>query len=256
MNFLKEKLMNSDLGILLSLGTVLGYGMYFNHQEGFNYYYGLPSGYVSLNISNLALCFIVVYTFLGLIILTSGGISKAIEEFESPIFNKKNINRFLMGLATSVAGSLWTYKEMRFFNSINETGIVIELIATTCLIYIVWNLFKNLSMILALALVATLSLWLAYGIGLLQAINQDSYLVLKQGKQDYVIINTYDDKFIISPFDPKKRNIESKFQFIEMKSEKDNKLELSLMHTGSLKSEKYIAESGHSKWWEAWAVWR
>lgn len=256
MNFLKEKLVNSDLGILISLGTVLGYGMYFSHQEGFNYYYGLPSGYVSLNISNLALCFIVIYTFLGVIILASGGISKAIEEFESPIFNKKNINRFLMGLATSITFSLWTYREMRFFDSINETGIVIDLIVATCLIYLLWNFFKNLSIILALAVVAALSLLMAGEIGMLQAINQDSYLVLKQGKQDYVVINTYDDKFIISPFDPKKRNIESKFQFIEMKSEKDNKLELSLMHTGSLKSEKYIARSGHSKWWEAWAVWR
>lgn len=238
MKFLKDKLVNSDLGILISLGSALGYGLYFSNQAGFNSYYSLPSEYISFSVPKLALCLTIVYSLIAMFLLYSGSISIATKQLGSSIFNKRNINRVLMGFVFSIGLSCWVYKILNFSGSTSKISVIASLVVSICCIYMFWNLLKNRSMILVLISVSVFSVAIAHDIGRLQAIGKDSYLALKQGKQDFVVLNTYDNKFIISPYDSKKRIIKSEYQFIEMKSEKNNKLVLSLVHTGSLKVEK------------------
>ena len=75
------------------------------------------------------------------------------------------------------------------------------------------------------------------------AAEKEDYLIMEStNDQNFVVINTYKDKFIIAPVNLEKKEITPKFQFIDMKSDKDNKVEFTLVNTGKLKVKKVTGE--------------
>lgn len=70
------------------------------------------------------------------------------------------------------------------------------------------------------------------------------YLILNQGEKDsFVVLRTYQEQLIIAPVDLKKKIITPEYQLIEMKSDKENKIKLKVVHTGKLKVESYDEQS-------------
>ncbi|OZT10637.1 hypothetical protein CHN50_20945 [Priestia aryabhattai] len=235
MNFLKEKLMASDLGILLTLGTAIGYAIYYSNESSFNQYYGLPSNYVSFSLPDLVLCITVVCIILFLIFLFYGTIFIMSEGLIPLVIKQKNVKYSFMflGFVVGSANILYVLSHSTYLTQNQE--LILSISANISYIFMLWYIFKSFSLPLVLILACMFFVFIAKDAGYYRAVNKDSYLVMEKQKQDYVVINNYGDKFIIAPVDLKRRVISSKFQFIEMKSEKDNKIELSPMHTGKLK---------------------
>ncbi|MFJ7856233.1 hypothetical protein ACIQX3_26375 [Peribacillus frigoritolerans] len=80
-------------------------------------------------------------------------------------------------------------------------------------------------------------------VGTNSAAEKEDYLIMSStNNKNYVVIKTFQDKFIIVPVNLKRKEITPKFQFIEIKSDKDNKVEFTLVHTGKLKVKKVTGE--------------
>ena len=100
-------------------------------------------------------------------------------------------------------------------------------------------MFKNHSILFTIAVVFICAIFISRDVGQYRALNKQHYLVIEKKDKYYAVISNYDNKFVIAPVNLEKGIIRSKFQFIEMKSEKDDKLELSYVNTGKLKVQTY-----------------
>lgn len=244
MKFLKDIFSNSDIGVWLSLGAFVGYGIYYAFAVNFNKYYNLSFKYIDFNLQSFAFTVLIV-TMLVIILFAI---------IETPLFFKKLFpsfhiknekTRFIIQVSLSLI--VWimilvgSVLESLNFNYFTMPWLYwIQVIGYSGLIGIVCYCLKSFRSISMLLSIVGYFILLAFMTGSFFAINKSDYLVLNGiNNQQYVVINTYEDQFIIAPVNLKKKLITPKFQFIEMKSEENKKVELNLMHTGKLEVKEY-----------------
>lgn len=242
MKFLKDKFLTSDLGILLSLGTVFGYGLYYINELGFNEYYGLPSNYISFNLSDLALCIIVTCTIMIYIYFSYETLKYIFSDFIFLFLNHKTVKYTLGTISVLLTIFFWFGFDILGIGARHFTPHQqMFLFLLTCLfnLYFFWAVFKNHSVIVVLCIHIVFAGFIAKEVGIYRAKIKDHYLIIDKKDKYYAVINNYNNKFIIAPVDLDKGIISSKFQFIEMKSDNDSKLELIFMNTGKLRAQSY-----------------
>mgnify|MGYP001025024797 CR=1 FL=1 len=242
MKFLKEKLLTSDFGILLSLGTVFGYGLYYVNELGFDEYYGLPSNYISFNLSDLALCIIVTCMIMIYIYFSYETLIYMFSDFIFSFFNHRAVKYTLVTISVLLSIVFWFgYGILGIGAGHLTSNQRMFLFLLTCLfdLYFFWAVFKNYSVILVLCIHIAFAGFIAKEVGIYRAEIKDHYLIIEKKDKYYAVINNYNNKFIIAPVDLEKGIVSSKFQFIEMKSDNDNKLELISMNTGKLRAQSY-----------------
>lgn len=237
MKFFKDKILGSDLGLLLSLGSIGGYGLYYLYAQGFNQYYGLPSSYVDLNIPNLALTIITICLAMIFILSSFQLIVVLLNELSFLFKYRKKFKYVLLSLCWSIIILFFVGEIFNFFSDNQEFYLNIAICISAA--FLAWHIPEKKYPSMVIMFLCFGFLLAALSIGEHIAMNKEDYFVLEQKNKKYAVINNYKDKIIIAPIDIKKRTIISKFQLIEMKSDKDNKIELVLMNTGKLKVKKY-----------------
>ncbi|MFE5430609.1 hypothetical protein [Peribacillus simplex] len=227
----------SDIGVLFSAAAVVGYGIYYVYATSYNQYYELPMNFVELKMENLA--FVVVLTVLAM------GFLLVIPEYCMFIFEnnphlnaKKEMFKKVLGipiaLIITIVGMLSLFCLELPQYSLEMTFLIIFLFVT-----IYWRLDKKLPPRLTISLCILLVGGFSIMLGSFSAAEKDSYLIMdSEIDQNFVVINTFQDKFIIAPVDLHKKEIIPRFQFIDMNS----KEEYELVHTGKLKVKKMKAE--------------
>ncbi|MFS2171412.1 hypothetical protein [Priestia megaterium] len=241
MRFLKDKFFNSDFGILLSLGSFLGYGFYYIYELSFNYYYRLPMDYVNFNLQGLAFTIFSIITAMSLLALLINFVLVVIEAIPF-LKNKKLEIKSILHKLSIVSVILFSLLKMGGVIDVgNGLGYWLDLISYGVLIWAIIVGIKIVPSFLTIMAIILYALIISVLIGKHDAVNKEDYLILERdNQQSYVVINNYNEYFIIAPVNLKKKIITPKFQFIEMKSEVDKKLELKLTHTGKLKMKSYV----------------
>ncbi|MFD6441635.1 hypothetical protein ACFWDG_17910 [Peribacillus sp. NPDC060186] len=237
MENIKQKLFNSDVGVWLGVVSVVCYASYYIYATSFNQYYGLPSNLVEFKIENVA----VLITYGLFIISILFVIPESYRRACRLIFNK------------------FPYLNTRKKDSIKLIVLFIALFICTILVFPLFGFEITRLLILGIFLVLlsnkkqSASKWIMmlciYSVGLsimfgtYSAAEKEDYLIMiSTNNKNYVVIKPFQDKFIIAPVNMKTKEITPKFQFIEIKSDKDNKVEFTLVHTGKLKVKKATGE--------------
>lgn len=236
MKNLIQKIKDSDIGVWLSVAAVVGYGIYYIYGTSFNQYYGLPKNFLELKMENLAFVIVLVVFAIGFLFVIPEYSRLIFETFPFLSVRKKKIKTFFENLSLIF---FLIPLGMYLFGLLKP----IELIPFLILIVVVVK-FDIPSPKLAIGLcILIVGGWIImYGSN--SAAEKEDYLIMEStNDQNFVVINTYKDKFIIAPVNLEKKEITPKFQFIEIKSDIDDKVEFSLVHTGKLKVKKVTGEN-------------
>jgi len=244
-NFLKEKLLTADFAIWLTLSTAIFYGIYYAYTWYYLEYYHLGRQFIDFSLQGIAniVCIIVlVVTFFGLIIsvLMEPKFSKLQD------FIRKNIKFiYVPVLCICLILLLFTLLKYGFKASVTLSS-VLGIVAIPPAIWIVRDEFKKLTKLTVILLVFICTVVASLTFGTYMASHKENYYILYQkneqnekNKQAYAVITNYNQQFVIAPVNLKKKIITPSFQFIEMKSKEDKKIEINLMHTGKLKVKGY-----------------
>ncbi|NEW03272.1 hypothetical protein GYH73_021205 [Bacillus megaterium] len=239
MKFFKDKIFNSDFAIWFSLAAALGYALYYVQSLYFNAYYKIPTPYIELKIQNLAqgifyigmmgCIFLFIYYISEIIIQTVPFLNKTEKRLELS-------QRLLLPCFFIVIGMISKYD---FNYPLKNLLSEFPMFPTFLIAFIVTNTRKTIFTAPIIVLIIYLSIQWAGETGMNNAMNKETYLILEEKHQTYAVLNNYDNQFIIAPVDLKRKIITPEFQFIEMKSDKDNKVELKRINTGKLKVKEY-----------------
>jgi hypothetical protein len=239
MKNIKQKLIDSDIGVWLSIISIVCYGSYYAYATSFNQYYGLPRNFVELKIENVVTVIVIGVFIMGIFFVIPESfrqVCKLIFE-EFPSLNDR-IKRFIKFLVLLFALFIATILVLPTFD-LEITLLIIGGLFITISLPNDKQLPPKWIIVLCIYLVA--GLFVMFGSN--SAADKEDYLIMNStNDQKYVIINTFQDKFIIAPVSLEKKEIIPKFQFIEIKSDKDNKVEFTLVHTGKLKVKKVTGE--------------
>jgi hypothetical protein len=228
MTIIKPKLNELDVPVWLSIATVVGYGLYYIKAVTFNMYYRLPVNFIELKIENLAS--VIVFVVLAMSILLSlPELSKFTIENSTYLNSRKQTIKKLLGILLAIL--MLTISTLYLFNVIGQLPVILILIFIGILLR-----FDNMPPFLVILFFIIVGGFLSIKAGEYSSAEKENYLIMEvKNGEDYAVIKTYKDMFIVAPVDLKKGIITPKFQFIDMKSEKDNEFELVLMETGQLK---------------------
>lgn len=261
MKSLKDLFSTIDLAFILTISACFGYGLSYCYSQGVNSAYKLPMTFIDLDIKGLTVSALVVTVALlgfilsGFIGITAGvslrrrkflktrSLKTKFNRHDNSIsrnnirkLRQKKISFFWMSnilifmIPPVLTFSVFDYSIERLISSILMSGIAYSFVR----IFIFRKYFFPIICIIIM------SLLVSYHVGRSSSVNSEDYFIIDQGGNDlYVVLRTYKDNFIIAPVDLKRRVITPKFQNIEMKSEKDKKIEWERMHTGKLKVKKY-----------------
>ncbi|MFS0907248.1 hypothetical protein AB3N02_30160 [Priestia aryabhattai] len=236
-NFLKGKFFSADLTILLSLSSLISYGIYYFYQWMFLDYYHIDKQFIDLSkqgISSIIILLVLIATVLFLVISLS----------KEPRFFKHN-KRFkivvkilyILMIGLNVIGALFVLF-MDGWEAFSDKIIVLAILVIPVAISIVFDDFKKLKPASLIFLSMAFTIGAASIFGEYRASTKTNYYILNKDEQKYVVIAPYDKQFIIAPVDLDKKVILSQFQFIDQKSGKDDKVELTPFHTGKLDVKK------------------
>ncbi|MGE7683913.1 hypothetical protein [Peribacillus simplex] len=223
----------SDIGVLFSAAAVVGYGIYYVYATSYNQYYELPMNFVELKMENLS--FVIVLTVLAMgFLLVIPDYCKFIFENNPHLNTKKELFQKVL-LIITIVGVLSLFGLELPQYSLEMAFLVIFIFMT-----IYWRLDNKLPPRLTISICILLVGGLSVMFGSFSAAEKDSYLIMDSANdQSFVIIKTFQDKFIIAPVNLHKKEITPRFQFIDMNS----KEEYALVHTGKLKVKKVTAEN-------------
>lgn len=242
-DFLKEKLLSADFAIWLTLSTALFYGIYYAYTWYYLDYYHLGRQFIDFSLQGIAniVCIIV------LTVTSFGFIISLLTEpkfFKVRNFIRKNI-KFIYVSVLCICLILLLFTLLNY--GVKATVTLFSVLAIAVIPPIIWIVreeVKQLTKITVILVVFICTVSASSTFGTYMASHKDNYYILyqkdlKNKQESYAVITNYSEKFVIAPVDLKKKIITPKFQFIEMKSEQDKKVELNLIHTGKLKVKDY-----------------
>jgi len=229
MKFLKDRFFDSDLGIWISFSTFLAYIIYYAKARSFNNYYYVTARFIDFNVSNLiSEVFITVVFLLVVYFFFKMFNYKSLHFILNVIYSITFFSAFLLLMSYYLLGwELITLDQLYWIKFFLYVGSV----------YAVWSMNKQLNL-LFFVVAFMVSIFLAQIMGEHEAINKENYIILERNKQSYIVVNNYKDMIIIEPVNLKTNVITPQFQFIELKSNKDNNVEMRIVHTGKLKVEE------------------
>lgn len=230
MNFIKRIITNSDPILWLTLVTALGYGLYCGYYVGrMSFYNAPPTIFLKLNPVSLAGILISMFAWMPVyfaFLYVKGFLDKNILNRSLPY-----VIGFAIFLSVVVVVFLFIF---------NITGLLSKtesiLFATFFLLtlnFIIGSYFKrNLYLIFSSIFLFIIG---AYLIGGLLAESKESYYVVEEDKENtYVVLANTEDMAMIAPVDLNHGIITPEFQFIEVKSDLENKIKFKYKHTGKL----------------------
>ncbi|MFH0068418.1 hypothetical protein [Peribacillus sp. NPDC056705] len=238
MENIKQKLFNSDVGVWLGVVSVVCYASYYIYATSFNQYYGLPSNLVELKIENVAIVIAYGIFIISIFFVIPESYRRAcrliFKKFPSLNTRKKDSIKLIVLLIALFICTILVFPLFGFeITQLIILGIILVLLSSNKQPASKWT------MVLCIYSVVGLSTMF----GTNSAAEKEDYLIMSSTKnKNYIVIKTYQDKFIIAPVNLKRKEITPKFQFIEIKSDKDNKVEFTLVHTGKLKVKKVTGE--------------
>lgn len=237
LNNLKKIFSNIEvLSFYLTLVPALSYGVMYCFAYGLNEYYGLPSSFIDLSFNTSVGTTVSVFFFFVIFSFYIVNFNDKIERLKSDTV-KMRVLSFVSTIFTFVI--LVLILKFSFDFSFQSILLVLALPSLALVVTLVLRMNKNNFMIWSILIVVVMTG--AYFLGKQKAHKKEDYFVIEWEKgQNYVVLNEFDKQFIIAPIDLQSKTITPQFQFIEMKSDKDNKAELKLMHTGKLKVKKYV----------------
>lgn len=232
-NFFKGKFISADLTILLSISSLISYGIYYLYQWMFLDYYHIDKQFIDFSkqgISSIIILLVLITTLLLLVISLS----------KEPKFFKYN-KRFKIAVKTMYVLMISINVLEAFFvlfmdgwEAFSNKMIVSAILVIPVAIIIVFDDLKKLKPASLIFLSTAFIIGVASIFGEYRASTKTNYYVVSKDEQKYVVIAPYDKQFIIAPVDLDKKVILPRFQFIDQKSGKDDRVELTPVHTGKL----------------------
>lgn len=244
MHFFKRVSSNADPLIWITLFTAVSYGLYYCMAKGKASYYHMPSNFIELDTKALAT------TSIFILLLAP------FAWYYSSLFLRNSVSQlfkasWFQGIKNKVEFISMVLVLLFFLvflslklNLLDKESISMGL----AVVFLIFNfeiaLYLRKYLYLVFSTLLTLVVLMTSG-GWLMSESEDTYYTIKKECsekgciKDYVVLNIQKDYLTIAPVDLKKKVITPNFQLIETKSEKDNKVELKLKHTGELKVKKY-----------------
>lgn len=234
-NLIKVKLQAADLSIWLSLSSLVAYGIYYTNTSGYLNYYGLTVQYIDFSLQSIAITICILIMLLTVSAFVIGLLTESIfRKYRKTIIGIIYI-AVILPLLILVIKDL-SDKGFKIDNSFYYLFVFILILPF--IIHLTVDFFKKLNPLFLLSLVVGFSFTVSYMAGEFHGKAKTNYLTLNKGEQKYVVIAPYEKQFIIAPVDLDKKVILSQFQFIDQKSGKDGKVELTPFHTGKLDVKK------------------
>jgi magnesium-transporting ATPase (P-type) len=233
-NFLKEKFIGTDLTTLLSLSSLIAYGIYYFYQWTFLDYYHIDKQFIDFSkqgIASIIILLVLVITLLFL--LTSLSVEPIFLKSKNRLKKIAKIMYISMLVINLISAVLTLFTDGWDFFS-NRTIILVILVIPIA-VRMVFDDIKKLKPVSLIGLTAAFTLGASCAFGEYRASTKTNYYVLNKGEQKYVVIAPYEKQFIIAPVNLDKQVILPQIQFIDQKSGKDEKVELTPVHTGKLK---------------------
>lgn len=239
MKNIKQKINDSDIGVWLSVVSVVCFGSYYIYATSFNQYYGLPNNLVELTIENVAAVIVFGVFIMSIFFVIPEsyrqGCRLIFEKFPSLNSRKKKFIKVLVLLIALIIATILVLPIL----GLEITQLIIGVLFIA--IFMSNDKQSPRKWIIVLCIYLVVGLFVMFGSN--SAADKEDYLILNStNDQNYVVIKTFQDKFIIAPVNLQKKEITPKFQFIEIMSDKDNKVEFTLVHTGKLKVKKVTRE--------------
>ncbi|MEW5594313.1 hypothetical protein ABGT24_12420 [Peribacillus frigoritolerans] len=237
MEDIKQKFLNSEVGVWLSVVSVVFYASYYIYATSFNQYYGLPSNLIELKIENVAVVIAYGLFIISIFFVIPKSYRRAcrliFEKFPSLNTRKKDSIKIIVLLIALYICKILIFPLFGFeITRLILLGMILVLLA---------NNKQSASKWIMMLCIYSVALSIIFGTN--SAAEKEDYLIMSStNNKNYVVIKTFQDKFIIAPVNLKRKEITPKFQFIEIKSDKDNKVEFTLVHTGKLKVKKVMGE--------------
>lgn len=233
MNFLKDKFVNSDFGVFISLGTFLGYVLYFVNSRSFNSYYNVPSRFLDFSLQNIVSHAFTVGFF---VLLTYATRSLLVDNDLFELIEIKIVMGLLFTVPFAMAGiSFYNFFDWSFLTESQEYWITTISFAMGIWIFLY---LKDYLQLVSIILIFIFAIAIATKMGEHEAITKEEYIIFEKNNKDkYIVVNNYKDMLIIEPVNLETKVISPSFEFIEVKSDKDNKIKFKVIHTGRLKVE-------------------
>ncbi|MDG0062102.1 hypothetical protein [Priestia sp. P5] len=233
MNFFKDKFINSDFGVFISLGTFLGYVLYYVNSSRFNAYYDVPDRFLDFSFQNIVShTFSVVLFVIAAYVLRQTILNNSfIESIEIiTVMVLKVISPFML-----IIMCLYRYLDWDFLTYNQEYWTVMSFCILA--VWLCWYT-RNHHRLISIVAIFIMAVNMANKMGEHEAITKEKYIILeKANNEKYVVVNNYKNMLIIEPVNLNTKVISPSFQFIELKSDKDNKFKFKVIHTGKLKVE-------------------
>ncbi|MED4002271.1 hypothetical protein [Priestia aryabhattai] len=230
-NLIKVKLKAADLSIWLSLSSLVAYGIYYTNTSGYLNYYGLTAQYIDFSLQSIAITICILIMLLTVSAFMMGLLTELIfrkyRKIIISIIYIAGISPLLILIINDLSD-----KSFKIDNSFYYLFVFI--LVLPFIIYLTFDFFKKLNPLFLLSLVVGFSFTVSYMAGEFHGKAKTNYLTLNKGDQKYVVIASYEEQFIIAPVDMDKKLILSQFQFINQKSGKDDRVELTPVRTGKL----------------------
>lgn len=225
MKNIKDLMSTMDLAFLVTVSAVFSYGLFYCFSYGYYQYYGLPMMFLELDVKDLtatALVVTILVIWLFLIVMP-----------KDKTFSAKKVTRDLIVFMILFSIMFFVIDSKSSTEQLLFLAAIIVILSTVLVIINLKIYFYPLLILIIL------SLGVSFLFGQVKAQNLEEYLVISsEEKQPYVVLDTFDNQYVVASVDLGKKIIEPKFQVIEMKSEEDKKVELQRMHTGKLKVKK------------------
>jgi hypothetical protein len=219
----KEKLFDkNDIALFIAPITALCYGLTYIKKLGTYIYYGIPPALIDLNINSLTVGILSFSPFLIVIIYFFYRMIRKIKKYkpqEKKITKKKNKVVDLILFITSIAlYGIIHYFYQRSFGNITYLFFVNGLLLAIGIISI-YVFYKKKNYFLTLIVGILYSSFLSFTLGIGGGALNISYTIIQVNNQDYVLLETYKEHYIIAPVDLNSKVISRK---ITLKSFSDD----------------------------------
>ncbi|WP_284036567.1 hypothetical protein [Neobacillus sp. 114] len=203
-----------QISLVIGPLTAITYGFTYMYYWAYNRHYKLPADFVEININRLSETLLLIIGIAVIILMAIGlnilffKMADRLKE-DSSLF-KKRVGTLLMHLPLPHISLFcllllggFIFNSGRVLNAIIPIGIFLVLFYFKKYITAVVTLLAGMIVI-------------TYSLGTANAAGQFEHLLIKDGKETLVVVNTYDDNYIAAPVDLKRKLITPEFEFIEM----------------------------------------
>jgi len=229
---IKDLISTLDLAVLITVLTACAYGLVFSYLWGFYSHYRIPTMFIELGIKDITGA--AVFTTL-IIVLIFFMVMHTTGLFKENGGGEKRLRLYIFYFSSMLI--IGTIVALTVYGlPVKQVLFPSLLLLAVLLVFMMINskIYMYPSVVLVL-----IALGVAFLYGGMRGESTTEYLILNQGeKHPFVVLRTYQEQLLIAPVDLKKKIITPEYQLIEMKSDKENKVKLIVVHTGKLKVKK------------------